>query len=400
MNLLFTFTSNLFFLWVARNTFYWVTIWQRCAYRPDRFFDFLKRKKQKIKRITSPFIVARWLLFLLFIVSIFQESLLFYFQYGVALFFFAQSLVVVREVFHNTLKKPHITFRSVFTTSVTLAIVFVIFAIPLLDKFLWLLLIDLCIFILVTLIVFIFSFPIEIYSDMQIEKAVRKLRLHPKLLTIAVTGSRGKSGTKDAIAAVLGKKFKIIKTEGSDNTASGIARTILTQLEDNTDIFVAELSAYKRGEIRSLCKMIHPKIGVLTIINNHHLSLFKSLENIKRTNYELVTELPKDGFCLYNGTSKNTYSLYHKSRKPKVLYMCINYLPTKRESQKYKKDILAVVNSQKKKTSVDVYLKNKFFHFNLTSPAHIEHILPAIFLANYFGMSEREIKRAIASLKW
>src|SRR6185369_9060320 len=168
--------------------------------------------------------------------------------------------------------------------------------------------------------VILFVFPIEIYTDWQIEKAGQKIREHPKVQVIAVTGSVGKSLTKDYLATLLSQKYLVIKTEGKNNTAIGVAKTIIKKLDSNTEFFIAEISAYHQGEIGMLTRLIRAKIGVLTAITNQHLSLFKSLENIKKTNFELVESLPKQGFCLFSGDNQNTLSLYKKSKKTKVLY--------------------------------------------------------------------------------
>lgn len=397
MNVLFIFTSSLFFLWVIREIFYWLTIWQENDYRQDRFFDALRRRPRRYKSPASLFQLIKWLIFFYYGFVIFKDNVLPIYQYSVFILYLFQSFFLLEEIYQNHLKKPELTIRAVLIITLTLITNLLIFAIPLLDSFFWLLFVDLVTPFVVAFYVLLFAFPIEIYSDWQIEKAVRKIRSHPNLLVIAVTGSVGKSLTKDYIAKLLKRKYKVIKTDGKNNTAIGVSRTILQKLENNTQIFVAEISAYQPGEIGMLCKFIRPKIGVLTAINSHYVTLFKNLENITKTNYELVSSLPTDGFCLYNGDNKNTYSLYKKSRKGKVLYRTTKNNGVASAGQR---EIMAYqITHKTKRTTFSVRLKRRKVDFVLQTPQHIDQLLPAIYIASHLGMSDQEIRREVALLK-
>ncbi|MBI5122957.1 hypothetical protein HZA75_03815, partial [Candidatus Roizmanbacteria bacterium] len=328
---------------------------------------------------------------------ILNDDLLIAYEYLIICFYLLQSFFILREIYVNHFRKPEITFRATVIIFLTLVTILAIFAIPLVDRFFWLIFIDLITPFIIGFYVIVLLFPIEIYNDWQVEKAGRMIREHPKLLVIAVTGSVGKSLTKDYIAAVLQNKFNVIKTDGKNNTLIGVSKTILKKLEDDTQIFVAEISAYKQGEIKMLSDLIRPQIGVLTAINNQHLSLFKTLDNIKKTNFELVESLPKNGFCLFNGNNKNTLSLYKRSKKARILYHSLNNLP---ENYNSVKEIAAFAVFHKQKyTSFTVRLNNKEIHLNLPSN-HLDHLLPALYLANYLGMTEREIKRVWCKTKY
>jgi UDP-N-acetylmuramyl pentapeptide synthase len=136
---------------------------------------------------------------------------------------------------------------------------------------------------------------------------------------------------------------------------------------------------------------------VLTAINNYYLPLFKTLENIKKTNYELVASLPSNGFCLYNADNKNTFELYKKSRKGKVLYKTSKGNDVLKTGEK---EIIATKITRKtKRTTFSTFLKNEKVEFILHSSHHIDQLLPAIYLSSFLGMSEQEIRREVALLK-
>lgn len=144
--------------------------------------------------------------------------------------------------------------------------------------------------------------------------AKRKISLFKNLLKIGITGSFGKTGTKEILTSVLQVKYKICKTRGTDNTILGIAKTILKDLKENHQIFVVEMGAYKIGEISQICRLVNPKIGIITGVNEQHLELFGSLENTARAKFELVEALPKDGLAVLNSSNKYTLEMVEKAK--------------------------------------------------------------------------------------
>lgn len=137
-----------------------------------------------------------------------------------------------------------------------------------------------------------------------------KLRLgHRRLLVIGVTGSYGKTSTKEILAHILSARFKVAKTRGTENTLMGVAKTVLFNLPCRSQVLVAEMGAYQIGEIASICRLVRPRIGILTGINQQHLALFGSQENIIKAKSELLQALPKNGLAVINGVNPLTKKL-------------------------------------------------------------------------------------------
>jgi len=122
-----------------------------------------------------------------------------------------------------------------------------------------------------------------------------KIRRMKNLMVIGITGSYGKTTTKDALAHVLMPKYRVAKTEGNYNTLLGVAKTILSNLRSEHEIFVCEMAAYQHGDIKSISELVKPKIGIITAIGPMHLERFKTEENILKTKLELIESLSKDG---------------------------------------------------------------------------------------------------------
>ncbi|OIN88867.1 hypothetical protein COW80_01630 [Candidatus Beckwithbacteria bacterium CG22_combo_CG10-13_8_21_14_all_01_47_9] len=137
---------------------------------------------------------------------------------------------------------------------------------------------------------------------------IKLLIFHCRLLVIGITGSYGKTSTKEILAHVLAVKFKVAKTPGTNNTLIGVALTVL-KMPLSAEVLVAEMGAYKIGEIRAICRLVKPKIGILTGINEQHLGLFGSQENIIKAKSELLLALPKTGLAVINGVNPITKKL-------------------------------------------------------------------------------------------
>lgn len=151
-----------------------------------------------------------------------------------------------------------------------------------------------------SLIVFLLGIPSTLIKRYIIRKATAKLAQYKDLIVIGITGSFGKSSVKEFTSHILSTQYKVRKTPKNINSEIGIAQFILKTSFAGVDVFVCEMGAYTKGEIDLICKMVRPKIGVLTTIGEQHLSLFGSIKNIQSAKYELLRSLPADGLVITN----------------------------------------------------------------------------------------------------
>lgn len=176
-------------------------------------------------------------------------------------------------------------------------------------------------FLLASLLVMIVHFIILPFENLvklcYIKRAKSKLG-KKKIVKIGITGSYGKTSTKNILTHILEKQYKVCVTPLNYNTEMGITKTILEKLDDH-DIFVAEMGARHRYDIKKVASIVKPDIAIITTIGKAHLESFGSLSEIENTKYELVESLPASGQAIFNGDSAGSYRLYNRFKGNKFL---------------------------------------------------------------------------------
>lgn len=164
------------------------------------------------------------------------------------------------------------------------------------------------------------AWPLEkLVSEMYFRDAQKKLAARPDLIKIGITGSYGKTSVKFILGTLLSEKYQTLVTPSSFNTPMGVTRVIREKLMPAHQVFVAEMGARHVGDIKELCRLVHPRHGVLTSVGPQHLDTFHTLERIKSTKYELMDAVPEDGCCFFPDDGAICRELYDKTTKEKRL---------------------------------------------------------------------------------
>ncbi len=210
---------------------------------------------------------------------------------------------------------------------------------------------------------------------------------HRKLLglpILAITGTNGKTTTKELISTVLEKKFKVSFTQGNLNNHIGVPITLLA-MNEHTEFGVVEMGANHPGEIADLCKIADPDFGIITNIGRAHLEGFGSFEGVIKTKGELYDYLrKKNGVVFYNADNKLLEEI-GKALPKRISYGKENALFTGETIQS--PPFLHVKANFKKGV---LYLNS-----NLIGDFNFENILAAACIGNYFDVDPLKIQQAI-----
>jgi len=122
-------------------------------------------------------------------------------------------------------------------------------------------------------------------------------------LVVAVTGSNGKTSTKEMVAAILSRHFNVLATQGNLNTETGVPLTIL-DLEPHHSALVLEMGMQRPGDIGRLAALARPVIGIITNVGVVHIEFFSSHEELARAKGELVAALPEEGLAVLNADNE------------------------------------------------------------------------------------------------
>jgi len=225
-------------------------------------------------------------------------------------------------------------------------------------------------------------------------QAVKKLNSMPNMKVVGITGSYGKTSNKNILSNILNITYNTIPTPKNFNTPYGLIMTINNHIDKFHEIFIAEMGAYKIGEIQELCDLVHPKYGILTKIGQCHLETFKSQQNIQKGKFELIESLPEDGVGVLNGDDELQVN-YKLKNNCKILWYGIE----NQDVDVYAKNIV----TSHKGTTFEVVFKGdkKAYKFETKLLGHnnVYNILSSLTLAYEFKIPVEKLQKAVSRVE-
>jgi UDP-N-acetylmuramoyl-tripeptide--D-alanyl-D-alanine ligase len=227
------------------------------------------------------------------------------------------------------------------------------------------------------IIINVLLYPIDVFiKELMISFTKNKIKKLTNLKVIGIAGSYGKTGMKDLIATVLAEKYEVVKTQDSINTPVGIARTILQVVNNTTEVLIIEMGEYYSGDIKNICSIVVPQIGVITGINESHFERLKSIDNSIRTIFEISQNMKQNGILLMNDKDKHIKNNYKKFVSDQEIYFY---------SAKGKIDF---------NEDAPGYIYQKLF-FPLLGQFNLDKIDGIIYLAKKLKLSTQEIESGL-----
>jgi UDP-N-acetylmuramoyl-tripeptide--D-alanyl-D-alanine ligase len=207
---------------------------------------------------------------------------------------------------------------------------------------------------------------------------------------VGITGSAGKTTTKEAVAHVLATKYKVLKSEGNFNNHFGLPLMLL-KLEADYDIAVIEMGMSHAGEIAALARIASPNVGVVTNVAPVHLEYFDSVAGIARAKYELIEALPSDGTAVLNADDEYV-SHFGKDFRGKVLTYGVHISADIRAAN------IETHGAEGSQFDVIAHGKTTRATLGLVGAHNIHNALAAIAVGLDRGLSLNDASAALASL--
>lgn len=389
-------------LWLGRElkiTLFYLYLWQLKEYHLGRFLDHFRTSKGR-RLVWHPWKIAKILLFLLTFRASFQGGLALItnrFWLATLLAIYAlEGVVFLRDLWCRTIKRPVWTAKTVFLF--ILCVLAEITVVGLGNRetnrfFFWLLFFDVFLPLFVSVVILALQPLFFFWRWRVLQKAKAKRETLKNLTVIGITGSFGKTSTKEFLKTILETKFRVRATKEHQNSEIGIAKGVLQELDESHQVFICEMGAYGKGKIREVAGLVQPRMAIVTGVNEQHLALFGSLDNLisAEGGQELISSLPENGVAILNGDNETILNTKYKILNTK-------YCSTKEkldfwaENIKIEKDWLSF-------RAVDRKGERAEFRVNLVGGQNIENLLLAAAAARELGLSLEEIARGTAKIR-
>ncbi len=242
----------------------------------------------------------------------------------------------------------------------------------------------------------LFAYPTELLiNDHYINSARFKLlrKKYRNIIRIGITGSYGKTSTKMILKTILSEKYNVLATPESYNTIMGNVKIIRKELKPEHQVFISEMGARHKGDIRKICDFVYPQIGIITSIGPQHLETFGSIENVASTKAELIKAIPNDGIIFLPRDDSYCTRLYQEEKnRKKVCYSVDNAY-----TDVYAKNIK--MSSNGCEFTAVTPIGNIKCVSKLLGKHNIQNILGAIAIAVNLGLSKEQITRGVMNIQ-
>lgn len=218
--------------------------------------------------------------------------------------------------------------------------------------------------------------------------AKKIIRSNKNLIVIGITGSFGKTSTKNYLANLLAEKYNVLVTPGNFNTLLGVVRTIREQLRPYHQVFIVEMGAKQQGDIQEICDLVQPSIGIITAVGEMHLETFKCVENIQKTKFELINSLKESGLGIINIDSQLAFEFKGITSNCKLLTYAIE-----------RNAMLKAENVEYNANGISFTADGDEFASRLLGAGNLLNMLAAIAVAKHLSVPVAKQKSAIARLQ-
>lgn len=245
------------------------------------------------------------------------------------------------------------------------------------------------------------NYPIEEGFRAMFRARARRTLQKAGPTVIGITGSYGKTSTKEYLTHILGGRYNVLATPKSYNTLMGVCLVINSELAASDvayDYFIVEMGAYVEGEIRDICRLTRPKISIVTAVGPQHLERFGSIEATARAKYEIIEALPQDGVGIFNWDNHYVRAMYEKGYPDTRIAVTWENADHATQLRFLARNVKQTISGLEFDVVDTQYNEQGHFSTGLIGIHNVTNILLATAVARYLGLSLTEIAVRVASL--
>lgn len=235
--------------------------------------------------------------------------------------------------------------------------------------------------------------PVEKHiNDGFYNQARTRLQSMPDLKIVGITGSYGKTSTKHYLHRILSEHYDTLMTPGSYNTTLGVVRTVNEMLKPYNQVFIVEMGAKQRGDIREICDLVHPTVGIITAVGPQHLESFGTINAVRDTKFELADALPADGLAVVNNDFEAA------ADRPVTNTGCVRYGVSNTDGCQYTASDITYSPDGTKFTVNDPDGYRLEVETRLVGECNISNLMAAIIVAKRLGVPDQKIRYAVSRI--
>ncbi len=397
MDILLLITSSCFFIWLCRNILFWLYQLQKNDYKISKIF--VKRKRFFTNKYFLAVLFLQILAIVTYILSIFWESFIQYFHSYILFMYVFQILLLLREIALGRIKLPTFTKRIFFLLIVTVGCISLLYLVPVLDIYIWIVILDRLTFVLICIFTFSTSFPAEVHTDMLLESVKNKRKKISNLKIICLLGTSHKSLTAYFLYELLREKYPVYVKESSFFRVEDLEKLFHKKYTEET-ILIIPVESINTSEVVSFLQTLMPDVS-LTIANVNDEELFERIKN--DSEYLLRPEKAMNIFVLKGKNVKKQSSILSRSlhSKERNTLRFITYEDNTTEIVVNNRSFISEISYKPDRTEFSLVSDGE--KVELTVPIFSEltflPFISALYISQNLGLSLKDILNSVENLQ-
>lgn len=383
---LYTFASLGFIVWIARNVLYWGNVFQSFSYSFPRVKTYLLTSSNGRKTLFSPVSLIKWLILAVYPYIIFHETFLIPYHIVITILYGYELVIVIKEAFlSQRMKRDVITMKTIIIIISTFLIGLLLFLIPPLDKFLWLVFLDRAIVFFICCTMLLFSLPEEFYLDYRMLKVSERLKQQKKLQSILFIGGEEVELMKQSAVSALKEKKRVMASEKYADKKTIL--TLLKKMSDRTEVFLTQTTQLTRTELEQMLTLLKPEWIIISSLPPYVTNAAKPDKELELFSELLLRNAKRNQTILSTGDIPSLRKVLRRKGKH------VTFFSTSGQS-----DSSVIPESVQLSLDKTVFtFRGTRYDLPLVSSGSINLALPLLVLFQAYTVSTQVIKKSFAS---